>query len=422
VTGLSVLLGIGIDTGFSGSDFGSVYLILFIILVGLSGFVLSISLFGVISYFIFIPSIRRDGHIFNAAHSLQILHPLSTSVLLGLAALCIYTDSFVGWILWMLTATIYLFQTASIVRRIRRENTNESADGFQNNLWLLTLNLILGAEVITLAAGAKPLAPWKIQSLPADTWIVDVRTKPEFFWNRLKGAENYPWGSGLVEAAEIKSRDQPVLVTCLSGHRSPSVAVMLRRLGFKTVYNLNWGILYLILLERGKKVEGPFGLTRPHRDPNRRGEDLKAMSIAYVVLEAIILVLAPIESYYSLNSPSFLQQISGICIGSVGFLGAFISYRELGRNFRVFAAPRLSGTLITSGIYSHVRHPMYTSVIIMFMGYIIFFNSLLSAPLWLAFSALYIVKSIKEERIIIQRFPEYEEYRKKTWRFLPPII
>ncbi len=417
-----VLVGIGIETGFSGSDHGSIGLILLIILAALAGFVLSISLFGVISYFIFIPSIRRDAHIFNAAHSSQILHPLSTSVLLGLAALCIYTNSYAAWFLWLLPASIYLVQTTSIVRRIQRENTNGVSSGLHSNPWLLTLNLILGAEVITLAAGARPFAPWKIHSLPADTWIVDVRTKPEFYWNHLRGAENYPWGSGLIQAAEKKSKDRPVLVACLSGHRSPAVAVMLRKLGFKTVYNLTWGILYLILLERGKKVEGPFGLTRPHRDPNRRGEDLRAMSIAYVVIEAIILVLAPAEFCYSLNSPGFIQQMFGIGIGSLGFLGAYTSYRELGRNFRVFAAPRLSGTLVTSGIYSYVRHPMYTSVIIMFMGYIIFFNSLLSVPLWLAFSGLYIIKSIKEERIIMQRFPEYEAYRKKTWRFLPPII
>jgi protein-S-isoprenylcysteine O-methyltransferase Ste14 len=65
---------------------------------------------------------------------------------------------------------------------------------------------------------------------------------------------------------------------------------------------------------------------------------------------------------------------------------------------------------------------MYSAVIIMFAGYLLYFGSLLSIPLWLAFSVLYIVKAVKEEQILIERFPEYEQYREKTWRFIPFIF
>jgi protein-S-isoprenylcysteine O-methyltransferase Ste14 len=98
-----------------------------------------------------------------------------------------------------------------------------------------------------------------------------------------------------------------------------------------------------------------------------------------------------------------------------------LSYRALGKNFRVFAAPRRNGKLITSGLYTRVRHPMYTGAILMMGGWVLFFGSLWSVPLWLAFSILYFVKSVKEERILNNRFPEYGEYRKRTWAFLPYI-
>jgi protein-S-isoprenylcysteine O-methyltransferase Ste14 len=64
---------------------------------------------------------------------------------------------------------------------------------------------------------------------------------------------------------------------------------------------------------------------------------------------------------------------------------------------------------------------MYTGAILMMGGWVLFFGSLWSAPLWLAFSILYWVKSVKEERILNDRFPEYGEYRKRTWAFLPYI-
>jgi protein-S-isoprenylcysteine O-methyltransferase Ste14/rhodanese-related sulfurtransferase len=412
----------GLDTGFSPRQLTTLDVISVVITALLGGFLLSVSLFGLICYFIFIPSLSHDSHVFSSVHGTQLIHPLTTSIVLGLAGLCIFTGSKPAWALWGALLVIYIFQTALIVRRVRKEHLIDGLTGPNPGLFFLLLNLILGAEVVTVAAGARPLPPWRLNTLPDDTWIVDVRTKPEFYWNRLQGSENYPWGAGIIEAAKGKSLDQPVLVTCLSGHRSPSVAVMLRKLGFKTVYNLNWGLIYLVLLERGRKTDGPFGLTRPHRNPNRRGKDLKGISIGYVTLQFIILILAPAEHSIRHTYVSGLQQVIGAVLGFGGLLLGLLSFRALGRNFRVYAAPRRSGTLVTRGVYSHVRHPMYSAVIIMFAGYLLYFGSLLSIPLWLAFSVLYIVKAVKEEQILIERFPEYEQYREKTWRFIPFIF
>jgi protein-S-isoprenylcysteine O-methyltransferase Ste14 len=116
-----------------------------------------------------------------------------------------------------------------------------------------------------------------------------------------------------------------------------------------------------------------------------------------------------------------VQALAGAGIALAGLAVATLSYRALGKNFRVYAVPKQSGTLITSGVYSKVRHPMYTGAILMMGGWVLMFGSLWSVPLWLAFSLLYVVKSIKEERILAAHFPEYGKYRKKTWKFLPFI-
>ena len=383
-------------------------------------FVFCISFFGLVTYLVFLPSFSRDSHLFNRVHSTQMLHPLTTSVVLSLLSLCLFCGSLWGWMVWCFTLALYLLHTALILWSVLQEH--QGSDGsLDNSFFLLLLNLVFGAEIVTLAGGAKPLAPWQLKDLPADTWIVDVRTKPEFHWNRMQGAENFPWGGGVVEAAGTKSRDCPVLVTCLSGHRSPAVAVFLRKLGFRTVYNLHWGLIYLMILQRGKKSHGPFSLTRPHRDPNRRGEDLRHISISYVLLQLCILVIAPVE--YSIRMPhvSGLQQTVAVLIGIGGLTLGWLSFRALGKNFRVYAAPRRSGTLITHGVYSKIRHPMYTAASAMFVGYWLFFDSLFSIPLWLAFTILYVVKSIREERILSDHYPGYDAYVSRTWRFIPYV-
>lgn len=418
---LAVLVTAGLTGGFQFRDLTVYETAVLVVIAVPAVFLACVSLSGLACYFIFIPSIKHDSHLFSRVHGTHLIHPLTTAVVLGLAALCLVLGNPVAWSVWGGLFALFALQTAIIVNKVRREHllngTNDHAPGF----FLLLLNLILGTEVVTIAAGAKPLAPWKLRTLPEDTWIVDVRTKPEFHWNRLQGAENYPWGAGVVEAARGKSKDRPVLVTCFSGHRSPTVAVMIRRLGFKTVYNLNWGLLYLVLLERGRKSEGPFSLTRPHRDPYRRGEDVRSISIGYITLQALILVIAPLENALRQVQVSDFQKGIGVALGIVGMALGALSFRGLGRNFRVFAAPRRSGTLITSGIYSRVRHPMYTGVILMFLGYLLFFGSLFSVPLWLAFSILYVIKSVKEEQILVERFPEYGDYARRSWKFIPYI-
>ncbi len=414
-----VIVLVAVTTGFELRELNTVELVLVLIVFIPAGFLLIFSLFELVTYFIFIPSISKDAHVFSRVHSTHLIHPLTTAIVLGLAGLCILTGSTSAWIAWGLLLVLYLFQTAIIISRIRREHLTNGWIG--PGSFLLFLHLIVGGELVTLAAGARPLSPWKLDSLPDNTWIVDVRTKPEFYWNRLEGAENYPWGAGVVEAAAAKPKDIPVLVSCLSGHRSPSVALMIRRLGFKTVYNLNWGILYLILLERGRKTTGPFSLTRPHRDPDRRGEDLKPITYGYVSLALLSLIVAPIEAAYWPSDVSILQQIIGAVLGLGGLALGLLSFKALGRNFRVFGAPRRSGTLITTGIYCYIRHPMYIGVILAVGGYVLAFGSLFAIPLWLGVTVFYIVKAVKEERLLTDKFPEYEEYRKKTWKFIPYV-
>jgi protein-S-isoprenylcysteine O-methyltransferase Ste14/rhodanese-related sulfurtransferase len=421
VLAVGVIGAVWAQTGFVDRDLSPIETALVVLAAIPSGFLLVFSLTELITYFVFIPSISKDGHLFARVHGAHLIHPLTTAVVLALFALCVFTGAGAAWALWVCLLAVHTLHTALIVRKIRSEHLMYSENGHEPGLFFTVLSLVIGGEIVTVAAGAKPLAPWRLSALPENTWIVDVRTKSEFSWNRLQAAENFPWGAGVIEAAAGKSKDDPVLVTCLSGHRSPAVAVMLRKLGFKTVYNLNWGILYLILIDRGRKTTGPFSLTRAHREADMRGPDFRAISIGYITFAVLTLIAAPIDNAVRHAQVSAAQQIVGALFGFGGLLLGFLSFRALGRNFRVFAAPRRSGTLITTGVYSKVRHPMYTSVVMALLGYVMCFGSVFALPFWLCCAILYVAKAAKEEPLLMQRYEEYEEYRKRTWKFLPYI-
>lgn len=392
------------------------------IVIGLPALALFVfSIVGLAAYLLFLPSGGRESNMFGRVHATQLLHPMTTALVAGLFCVSLVTGASLVWATWGVLLFLYILQTALIMRRLHTDYAAGRYGDAEPGFWGLLWSLMLGGELVTLAVGAKPIAPWRIGALPPDTWIVDVRTKPEYRWNRLQAAENYPWGQGLLEAAKDRPRDRPVLVTCFSGHRSPAVATMLRRMGFTQVYNLNWGILYLLLLQHGRKQPGAFSLTQTMRDTAGRGEDLKGISVGYVSMIFLMLIGAPLESLYADRSIPVAVRVIGVLLGLGGLTLCVISYRALGRNFRVFAAPRRSGKLITGGIYRRVRHPMYTGVILGMGGYVLAFGSPWFAAPWLAMTVLYLVKAVREEGIVAQRFAEYHDYRRRTWRFVPFI-
>jgi protein-S-isoprenylcysteine O-methyltransferase Ste14 len=78
-------------------------------------------------------------------------------------------------------------------------------------------------------------------------------------------------------------------------------------------------------------------------------------------------------------------------------------------------------TLITTGPYRFVRHPLYASIIWMFYGAAIaYLNPLAAIENTLIFIPAMIYRSNLEERALQETFGEqYADYRKKTGRFFP---
>lgn len=73
--------------------------------------------------------------------------------------------------------------------------------------------------------------------------ILDVRTAQEFGQGHIKGAKHFPLGDINSRISEIAAlKDQPLLVYCLSGHRSASACQILRKNGFIRIRNLRGGI------------------------------------------------------------------------------------------------------------------------------------------------------------------------------------
>ena len=126
--------------------------------------------------------------------------------------------------------------------------------------------------------------------------------------------------------------------------------------------------------------------------------------------------------WFAVPFPIWLRWI-GVGLGIVSLPLLIWAQQTLGKHWSTNLQLREQHTLVTSGPYRWVRHPMYTALFTFFIA-----SSLISAN-WL-FILLTMVAIIglytrigKEEIMMIEQFgDEYRDYMKRTGRILPRLI
>jgi len=108
-----------------------------------------------------------------------------------------------------------------------------------------------------------------------------------------------------------------------------------------------------------------------------------------------------------MNIPPGIRYI-GLLIFLIGAFLFIFSHMKL-RGFEN------KGELITTGIYSKIRNPMYLGFIIWIIGFPVFtrgFITLSSSVIWISY---FMYWKILEEKELEQKYKGYKEYKKKTW-------
>jgi protein-S-isoprenylcysteine O-methyltransferase Ste14 len=99
------------------------------------------------------------------------------------------------------------------------------------------------------------------------------------------------------------------------------------------------------------------------------------------------------------------------------------AHRALGQNFSSTLVVRRSHTLVTHGIYAHVRHPMYTGFWLWAATQALLLQNWLVALCGFAgFGILFFGRIGEEERLMLETFGEqYDAFARRTKRLVPWI-
>jgi protein-S-isoprenylcysteine O-methyltransferase Ste14 len=83
--------------------------------------------------------------------------------------------------------------------------------------------------------------------------------------------------------------------------------------------------------------------------------------------------------------------------------------------------PRRRADVVEGGPFRWVRHPMYAGGLLFFVG-VSLLASVLSLALTVVLGAVWALKATDEERRLAERFPQYDDYRRRVrFRLVPGI-
>jgi protein-S-isoprenylcysteine O-methyltransferase Ste14 len=127
----------------------------------------------------------------------------------------------------------------------------------------------------------------------------------------------------------------------------------------------------------------------------------------------IAAVVAILWVVFTMPGPWDVQRCLGTALMFIGIAGIATARYQLGKSFAIKAEAH---QLVTHGIYSKIRNPIYVSGGVMLAGLVL----VLHRPvLWLILLALIVMQTLRarrEAQVLEAAFGDaYREYRRKTW-------
>jgi protein-S-isoprenylcysteine O-methyltransferase Ste14 len=117
--------------------------------------------------------------------------------------------------------------------------------------------------------------------------------------------------------------------------------------------------------------------------------------------------------YQSPNIPHGPLRVIGLAVAIAGLFGVIIARYTLGKSFSVRAK---ATALVTHGIYSRIRNPIYVSGILLFFGVFLMLGYPQMLLIFVILVPLQVVRARREAAVLEAEFgDEYREYRKRTW-------
>jgi len=158
---------------------------------------------------------------------------------------------------------------------------------------------------------------------------------------------------------------------------------------------------------------------------SRRGPlEIALLALMWItgVILPLVAIFTPFLSFadYPLHPGAFAMGTVVLCLGIWLF---YRSHADLGRNWSISLEIREDHQLVRSGVYRHIRHPMYTAIFLTALAQALLLSNWLAGPsCFLAFLVMFALRIGREETMMLNKFGEaYGDYMNRTKRLIPHL-
>jgi protein-S-isoprenylcysteine O-methyltransferase Ste14 len=131
------------------------------------------------------------------------------------------------------------------------------------------------------------------------------------------------------------------------------------------------------------------------------------LTLAVIIVTVASLLIYPPEVDWT------TEKVIGAVIAGISFPLFVLARWQLGSSFSVRAK---ASRLVTTGLYSRVRNPIYLFGGLFIVGLSLFVSVWGPLAVALVIVPLQVVRARREERVLAEAFgEEYERYKNKTW-------
>ncbi len=191
--------------------------------------------------------------------------------------------------------------------------------------------------------------------------------------------------------------------------------------------NSAYKIVFLIGLVVGSVVRRLYARpNRRHDVADRRPQVadmlLMALATAGLGILPLLYVLSPWLDFADYHLPAGLGW-AGAPVFAAALWLLWRSHADLGRHWSATLQVRKDHSLVTTGVYSRIRHPMYAAHWLWGVAQALLLQNWLAGPAMLVFFVpLYLLRVRREEKMLLDHFgQEYRSYMGRTGRVIPRL-
>ena len=145
----------------------------------------------------------------------------------------------------------------------------------------------------------------------------------------------------------------------------------------------------------------------------------------YVVIQVALAALVFLGPRTCVGWPDLLLPFADLCKlvgGSLMAAGGILligGMAWLGKRLTPLPFPKPETTLVETGPYAFVRHPVYSGGILLSFGWAIMVRGWLTLVYAAVLLVFLDIKSRREERWLVERFPSYQHYQRRVRKLIP---